>query len=99
MARLFPDPDQPGFPGQPPWYPPPAWSEYPEQSGVSDSTLPPRRPAPERWVERRQARFPRMFLIWLVIAILLAAGTASPFSAVVHRPLPPDLSRRSPSSA
>src|SRR5260221_6292549 len=89
MDRRFPEPDQPGSSGQPPWYPPPAWSEYPEQSGVSDRTLPPRRPAPERWVERRQARFPRMFLIWLVIAILLAGGTGSLVNPLVLRsPLP-----------
>src|SRR5260221_11820592 len=85
MARRFPEPDQPGSFGQPPWSPPPAWSEYPEQSGVSDRTLPPRRPAPERWVERRQARFPRMFLIWLVLAILLAGGTGSLVTALVLR--------------
>jgi outer membrane protein assembly factor BamB len=95
MDRRFPEPEQPGSSGQPPWYPPPAWSEYPEQSGVSDRTLPPRRPAPERWVERRQARFPRMFLIWLVLAILLAGGTGSLVTALVLRsPLPVGPGRR-----
>src|SRR5258708_326634 len=89
MDRRFHDPEQPGCFGQPPRYPPPAWSEYPEQSGVSDRTLPPHRPTPERWVERRQARFPRMFLIWLVIAILLAGGTGSLVTPLVLRSPPP----------
>src|SRR5260370_32099461 len=89
MDRRFPEPEQPGSSGQPPRYPPPAWSEYPEQSGVSDRTLPPHRPTPERWVERRQARFPRMFLIWLVIAILLAGGTGSLVTPLVLRSPPP----------
>src|SRR5260370_18396796 len=95
MDRRFPEPEQPGSSGQPPRYPPPAWSEYPEQSGVSDRTLPPHRPTPERWVERRQARFPRMFLIWLVIAILLAGGTGSLVTPLVLRsPLPVGPGRR-----
>lgn len=96
MDRRFPEQNQPwprppewtNYPGQPQQRPP-EWAGYARQAGEPEITQLPRfqeQPTrPERAVERRRERVPRVFLVWLLVAVLVAAGASSAVTVLVLR--------------